>query len=71
VSSNIAEGLRRKSKADCLHFYTIALGSREELRYQLLIARDLSYITKGEHARAITLGVDVGKLINGWKKSQK
>lgn len=71
VPSNIAEGFRRKSKADCLHFYTIALGSLEELRYQLLLARDLGYITKDEYMRATTLGVEVGKLINGWKKSQQ
>ena len=38
VPSNIAEGYTRKSRADCLHFYRIADGSLEELKYQLLLA---------------------------------
>lgn len=71
VPSNIVEGFRRKTRADCLHFYTIALGSLEELKYQLLLAKDLRYITNTEYDAASEAAAEVGKLINAWKKVQK
>jgi four helix bundle protein len=43
VPSNIAEGFKRASKNDSVHFYIIAQGSLEELKYQLLLAKDLKY----------------------------
>ncbi len=46
VPTNIAEGNTRRTAKDKLNFVTIALASLEELHYQLLLARDLSYITK-------------------------
>ncbi len=45
VPTNIAEGNERPSPADFCHFMDIALGSVAELRYQLILARDLGYIT--------------------------
>lgn len=71
VPSNIAEGYMRKSRADCLHFYRIAEGSLEELKYQLLLARDLHYMSLDEYNTALLLAEEVGRLINGWKKTQK
>jgi four helix bundle protein len=44
IPSNIAEGFRRNGKNDSLHFYNMAQGSLEELRYQMLLAKDLKYI---------------------------
>jgi len=43
VPSNIAEGFRRRTKADKVHRYNVAQTSLEEARYQLMLARDLSY----------------------------
>lgn len=71
VPSNIAEGYTRKSRADCLHFYRIAEGSLEELKYQLLLAKDLGYISVVHYHNALLLAEDVGRLLNGWKKTQK
>lgn len=71
IPSNIAEGFRRKTTADCMHFYTIAQGSLEELRYQLLLSRDLKYMHDNEYERVSALTTEVGKLINAWKKVQK
>ena len=45
ITSNIAEGFGRDKMNDKAHFYTIALGSIYEIQNQLLIARDLRYIT--------------------------
>jgi four helix bundle protein len=43
VPSNICEGFRKRSKADKIHSYNTAQNSLEESRYQLILARDLSY----------------------------
>jgi four helix bundle protein len=41
--ANIAEGFKRASRADKARVLNIAQGSLEELRYYLLLARDLGY----------------------------
>ncbi|MCX5906754.1 MAG: four helix bundle protein, partial [Deltaproteobacteria bacterium] len=38
---NIAEGFKKRGKADKLRFYNIAQGSIEESRYYLILAKDL------------------------------
>lgn len=43
IAANIAEGFKRRGKADKLRFYNIAQGSLEESRYYLTLARDLEY----------------------------
>jgi len=48
VPANIAEGYGRRSPADKARFYTIAEGSAEELRYYLIVCRDLGYLREFE-----------------------
>ncbi len=48
VESNIAEGSARSSSKDFLHFLYIARGSLSEVEVQLLIAKDLNYISEDE-----------------------
>ena len=43
VPANIAEGFRRRGKADKARFMNIAEGSVEECRYYLILAQDLGY----------------------------
>jgi four helix bundle protein len=43
VPANIAEGFKRRTKADKLHFLIIAYGSLEESRYYLILSKDLGY----------------------------
>jgi four helix bundle protein len=43
IPANIAEGFGRRSAKDKAHFYTVGLGSLEELRYSFILARDLGY----------------------------
>lgn len=44
VPTNIAEGCGRGTNADLARFLQMAMGSASELEYQLLLARDLSYL---------------------------
>jgi len=48
VPANIAEGFRRRTKADKQHFLTMAHGSLEETRYYLRLSGDLGYCQPGE-----------------------
>ena len=71
VPSNIAEGYRRVGNNDSLHFYNIAQSSLEELRYQLLLAYDLKYVSADEYKRVSALAEETSKELSGWIKSQK
>jgi four helix bundle protein len=44
VPANIAEGFKKRGKADKLRFYNIAQGSVEECQYYLILAHDLKYV---------------------------
>ena len=48
ITSNIAEGFSRQSFKEKIQFYAIAQGSVTELQNQLLIARDVGFITKDD-----------------------
>jgi four helix bundle protein len=43
IPANIAEGFRKRSKADKVRFLNMAEGSIEESRYYLILAQDLGY----------------------------
>ncbi len=71
ITSNIAEGFSRESYKDKIRFYYIARGSLTELQNQLLIAKDLSYITNKKFKEIADQTVEVHKLINGIIKKSK
>lgn len=71
ITSNIAEGFSRKSYKEKVQFYSMALGSSTELQNQLLVAKDVEYISNEEFMRIASLTVEVNKLINGLIKSSK
>ena len=48
VPSNIVEGFKKRTKKDTLHFCNIADCSLEELKYDLILAKDLKYISEQE-----------------------
>ncbi|REJ76173.1 MAG: four helix bundle protein [Acidobacteria bacterium] len=43
VPANIAEGYRKSGTADKSRFFNIAQGSLEEVRYYLILSKDLQY----------------------------
>lgn len=71
MTSNIAEGFSRKSKKEKAQFFYMALGSVTELQNQLLIARDICYISKSDFQILAEKTVIVSKLINGLIKSSR
>ena len=71
ITSNLAEGFSRNSYKEKLQFYCIALGSLTESQNQLLIAKDINYLTKGNFNEVAKQTVIASKLINGLIKSSK
>lgn len=71
ITSNLAEGFSKQSYKEKLHFYSIALGSLTEIQNQLLIAKDVQYITSQNFEEIAQQSVIASKLINGLIKSTK
>lgn len=69
--SNIAEAFSRNFLKEKQQFFAIALGSMSELQSQLLIARDLGYLSPAEFAELAEQTVRVKKLIYGLSRSSK
>jgi four helix bundle protein len=44
VPANIAEGFKKRGRKDKANFYNIAQGSLEELRYYIILSKDLAYL---------------------------
>ena len=66
VPANIAEGFRRKGKADKLRFFNISQASLEETRYYLILTNDLEYAD----SRQLLGDLDeVGRILNAYMKS--
>jgi len=71
ITSNIAEGFSRQGLKEKIQFYYMSLGSLTELQNQLLIARDVGYLSKEKFQDLAQRTVEVGKVVNGLIKSLK
>lgn len=65
VTSNVAEGFVRQTRNDKVNFYTTALASLSELRSQLLVARDLAYISNASFVTLEKRAETVSQMITG------
>ena len=66
IPANIAEGFKRRGKADKARFLNIAQGALEETRYYLILAADLGY---GDLSLAMRMAEEVGKLLGAYSRS--
>lgn len=71
IPSNIAEGAARNSQKEFIQFLYIALGSQQELDTQLLISRNLNFITEDSYHQITDKVQTIGKLLNGLIKYLK
>lgn len=71
VTSNIAEGFSRISIKEKIQFYYISLGSVSEIQNQLIIAKDIKYLSIKSYNILYNQSVLVHKLINGSIKALK
>ena len=63
VPANIAEGFKKKGKADKARFLNISQGSLEECRYYLILSKDLGY---GESRTLKNQLPEVSKLLHSY-----
>ncbi len=66
IAANIAEGFRKRGRADKLRFFNIAQGSIEECRYYLILTKDLEYGDVSEASRLLEEG---SKLLEAYSRS--
>jgi four helix bundle protein len=71
IPSNIAEGQGRISKGEFRVFLGNARGSLSELETQIMIAKNLEYITEIEATSLLEQASEVGRIINGLIASTK
>ena len=65
IPSNIAEGAGRGSDPDFRRFLWHALGSCNELEYDLLLARDIGFLPGGRHAGLARQLEEVRRMLSG------
>ncbi len=69
IAANIAEGYKKKSKPSKLNFLNISEGSLEEVKYYILLSKDLEFITEKEFNSLEALSEEVGRLISGYSSA--
>lgn len=66
IPANIAEGFRRRGKADKARYMNMAEGSLEESRYYLILAQDLGY---GQTDQLMTSLEEVSRLLSSYARA--
>jgi len=65
IAANIAEGYRRRTRKDKARFFNISEGSLDEVKYYLILAKDLSFIK--ENSALLSMADEVSKLLYSYK----
>ncbi len=66
IPANVAEGFRRRGKADKARFMNLAEGSIEESRYYLILAKDLGY---GDTDQLMISLEEVSRLLDAYARA--
>jgi four helix bundle protein len=66
IAANIAEGFRKRGKADKARYLNVAEGSVEECHYYLILTRDLHY---AEQEPLLGLLDQVSRLLNAYGRT--
>jgi len=67
IPANIAEGFKKRGQKDKMNFYNIAQGSLEELRYYLILSKDLGWFK--DSTKLWNQTDEIGKMLSGLIKS--
>ena len=69
IPTNIAEGCGRKSDKDFSRFLYISFGSANELEYQMLLSKDLDFISAEEYKKIQLQTEEIKKMLNALIKT--
>jgi four helix bundle protein len=65
VASNIAEGQARNSKKEFLYFLNVCMGSLAEIETQLIIAREIGYVSEEMQDQFLLLTDELTRMLKG------
>lgn len=71
IPSNIAEGFERESAKECVNFLSYAKGSSGELRTQIYIGIEISYIPKEQGADWVKETKEISSMLNGLIRTKR
>ncbi len=66
IPMNISEGTGRSTDKDFANFLCIARGSLYEVKYQLILAKDLGYLEEKEFEELIVKCDNIGRKLNAF-----
>lgn len=69
IAANLIEGSHRLSRKEYRQFVSIARGSVGELKYHMLLSKDLGYLLADEYNFLITELEEISKMLNGLIRS--
>ena len=69
IAANLIEGSHRISRKEFRQFVSIAKGSAGELKYHMMLSKDLGYVLVKEYDSLITDLEEISKMLNGLIKS--
>ncbi|HHT9124247.1 MAG TPA: four helix bundle protein [Candidatus Brocadiia bacterium] len=67
IPANIVEGFKKRTRRDKTNFYNIAQSSLEELRYYLILSKDLKYLQDNQNL--INNAGEIGRMLGGLIRS--
>ena len=65
VAANIVEGNARNHKKEFIQFLYLSNGSLEEVKYYLILSKDLGYLSTSEYDDLQVRAEKISKMING------
>ena len=69
IPTNIAEGCGRNSNPEMKRFLIIATGSASELEYQLILSKDLKYLSENLYKELQNELIEIRKMIHSFIKN--
>jgi four helix bundle protein len=69
IPTNIAEGCGRSSNVELRRFLVISSGSASELHYQLILAKDLNYISQPLYTELCEQLLNIRRMISSFIKN--
>jgi len=70
ISSNIAEGTSRQKNKDKAHFITITFSSSMEVLNQIIISKELSFISENQYIFVREKLEKITNMLNALRRSQ-
>ncbi len=71
VTSNLAEGFGRQSYKEKAQFFFLSRGSLTETQNQLVISKDIGYLSTDEFTKLFAQSIKVHKILTGLIKKTK